>query len=149
MIQWFEVDKKKCWYSKGWKDTIFAPKQQNESIHLPIESIQKLGRLNPDEGKYKKIDEVKRYMKRFKLHRWMFESIQDNNESIQRESESLMIRLKKEWYDSNMNRFIHSVNRFIQGRKLFWDDSDRNESIHVNTRHKWKGANMNSYKLPH
>jgi gluconate kinase len=56
MIQFFEVEKEKCLYSRGWKDTIFAPKQQTKSIHLPIESILTLERLNPDEGNYMKID---------------------------------------------------------------------------------------------
>jgi len=33
--------------------------------------------------------------------------------------------------------------------ETFWNDSDRIESIQVDTRHKWKGTNMNSYKLFH
>jgi len=55
MIQCFENKKEKCLYCEGERTQFLHQKQQIESIHLPIESIQTVERLNPDEGNYMKI----------------------------------------------------------------------------------------------
>jgi len=56
MIQYLENEREKCLYSKSKKTQFSHQKQQIESIHLTIESIQTVERLNPDEGKSMKID---------------------------------------------------------------------------------------------
>ena len=56
MIQYFWSCEEKCIYSKEWKDSIYAQKQQIESIHLTTESIQTLRNLSPVEGDNMKID---------------------------------------------------------------------------------------------
>jgi len=116
MIQWIEVDRKKCLYSKGWKDIIFAPKQQIESIHLPIKSIQTSGRLNLEEGKYMKIDasqEIYETIQAAQMDVWIdservreFDDttqevmIRFKHESIHTKSETFLRRFRQEWVDS-------------------------------------------------
>jgi len=70
--------------------------------------------------------------------------IQFKHESIYIQCES--IHTKSETF---LRRFKYSVNRFIQSQNFFWDDTNTNESIHADTRHKWKGTNMDSYRFLH
>jgi len=148
MIQYFWSCEEKCIYSKGWKDSIFAQKPHIESIHLTCESIQTSWKPSPGEGEYMKIDasqEIHETIQAAQVDDWIdsryswidSERVREigdttqgwmkrfKHESIHTHSESIHTRLKDEWNDSNMNRFILIVNRFILSQRLFWDDSDK------------------------
>jgi len=113
MIQYLENEREKCLYSYRKKTQFSHQKQHIESIHSTIEgkSIQTVERLNPDEGKSMKIDASQEMYETIQTPRWMFESIQGNNESIQRVW----------WYDSRRNDTIQT---WIDSYAV-WIDSHR------------------------
>ena len=137
-FKWFNnfgVKRKRQYIGKASKAKFL---HKSNCVNRFIKQLNRFRHQNDKPGhkeRLLRLMQVMRNVKLFELLWWRSESIQDYFESIQRESESLMIRLKNEWYDSNMNQFINIMNRFISSHRLKWDDSDKVETIHADKRH--------------